>query len=119
MTNEQRMREKIIQRRERTFTQTPLMDLGTWMFNSSTWLGIGKRKETIRGAPWQLLEAAYRHVEVRLVSMAATGIPSARLRSTERWLGRWLQIIEGEMHRQTSGNIGPCNSLGSENTACR
>lgn len=58
------------------------------------------KKDSIRGAPRDLLEAAYRHVEVRLVALAAERTPSARTRATERWLGRWAQIIESELNRQ-------------------
>lgn len=100
-TNEQRLRQKIVRRRERTFTQTPLMDLGTWMFKIRDRTDESAlTQNTIQEAPRYLLEAAQLYVEVRLVLMAAQRKPSARTRSTERWLGRWMQIIEGELLRQ-------------------
>ena len=91
-TNEERRREKIERRRSRAPSRTPLMDLGMWMFQSG--------QDSIRGAPWSLLEAAQLHVEVRLIAIAAERVRSHRTRSTEKWLGHWMKIIQCEIKRR-------------------
>jgi len=94
--NVQRQAALSANRGMRSFNETPLMKIGTWMQSRR----ITGHEDSIQGAPQDLLEEAHIHIERRLIAIALQRGPSARTRSTERWLGRWMQIVESEMRRQ-------------------
>lgn len=79
--------------KHRPFNQTPLMVLGSWVRSHATGdLGRG----SIVGCPWPLLEAAYRHLGVRIHAVECQA-SNRRSRSTLRWLRRWRELAEREM----------------------
>ena len=87
LTNEQRKLTKI---RKDGITQTPLMKLGSWVYDHGG---------DVRGAPVILLDETAAHVASR-ISTLSTQKQSGRVHVQIKWLRRWQQIITQELNRK-------------------
>lgn len=109
-------------------TATPLMALGSWMYSrykfcaqddcehyathqcesaqptcdkhkSSCCAQFRTHGDQVRGAPWRLLEDAWEHVERRLIDLSNRK-QSHKTKCSQKWLGKWMEVIQREMTRR-------------------
>lgn len=103
--------------RAKPYNPTPLMDLGSWVRSQAS---NGVSRGSIAGCPWSILDAAYRHLALRIRAVEVR-VPNHQARSTLRWLRRWQRIAESELTDQRDRAraalrlSGPARQRGSMN----